>query len=540
MRLPKLRQLTPAQKDVYLYAPTDKNVLVHGPPGTGKTLIACLRAIELQKKNVPVVLGMFNQVLAKYSSKASDGVELPSRTVQAWFRDWWNASRIPAHAAAQRLVLEVPYEEKDRAKSAGARWNPDEFKPWGGRKPGAWVIDADTYFARPNDFSDWRVWHGPPSQAGKADAIDWEAVASHVMEHEEELAEEALDVGCVLIDEGQDFPPAFYRVLRLISGIGASRGAPHPLRCFVLADENQQLTEQNSTLDEICKELKIEKDHRYVLLDNFRNTKEVAEVARRFFADVGVLPNLPKRRGPRPVLVNTSGLQDSVSRIRRWLLNNPGKEAGVLVFSDGDRENLTAKIRAMCAGIKGQQITVQTYSWQSRKQNRAKDLLFDVADVVTVLNMQSCKGLEFDGVFIVEPHRAHIGLYGPDRFKMQMFVAVSRSREWVSFLDSGSSSAEYIQYLPTEEYLDREGAVRAQSEVHGPLRSRSVREAASSQPTAGWEEQLLQLAKAGKVKINDKREKGGAIWVQGGQELSAFLQPNGFQYSDARGAWWRR
>lgn len=545
MRLPKLRQLTQAQKDVYLYAPTDKNVLVHGPPGTGKTLIACLRAIELQKKNVPVVLGMFNQVLAKYSSKASDGVEVPSQTVQGWFRDWWNASMIPPHAASQRFVLEVPFEQKDRAKGARARWNPDEFKPWGGRKPGAWVIDADTYFARPDDFSEWRIWHSPPSQTGKADAIDWESVAAHVMEHEEAIAADALDVGCVLIDEGQDFPPAFYKVLRLISGIGASQEAHHPLRCFVLADENQQLTDQNSTLDEICKELKIDKDHRYVLLDNFRNTKEVAEVARRFFADVGVLSNLPKRSGPRPVLAHTSGVQDTVSLIRTWLLNNPGKEAGVLVFSESERENVTAKIREMCSGIKGRQITVQSYSWQSRKQNRARDLVFDTEDVVTVLNMQSCKGLEFDGVFIIDPHRAHIGLYGPDRFKMQMFVAVSRSRDWVSFLDCGSWSAEYMQYLPGEEYLDRTGDVAGQG-VHTPSGAAKVEvrlpkdRPDSDRREAGWEEQLLQLAKAGKVKVDDKRAKGGAIWVQGGKEVSAFLQPNGFQYSDSRGAWWRK
>ena len=546
MRLPKLRQLTTAQKDVYLYAPTDKNVLVHGPPGTGKTLIACLRAIELQKKHVPVVLGMFNQVLAKYSSKASDGVELPSQTVQAWFRDWWNSSQIPAHAGTNRLVVEVPFEQKDLAKAAGARWNPDEFKPWGGRKPGAWVVDAETYFARREAFSDWRVWHGPPSQSGRADAIDWDTVAAHVMDREEDLSDESLNIGCVLIDEGQDFPPAFYRVLWLLSGIGAARGAPNPLKCFVLADENQQLTDQNSTLDEICRELKIEKDHRYVLLDNFRNTTEVAEVARRFFADVGVLPNLPKRSGPKPVLDITSGQAETVERIRTWLLNNPGKETGVLVFTEGDRESLTAKIREMCFGIKGRQITVQSYSWQSRGQNRAKDLLFDTEDVVTVLNMQSCKGLEFDGVFIVEPHRAQIGLYGPDRFKMQMFVAVSRSREWVSFLDSGPPTSEYVKCLPGKEYLERKQptlaqGVQRQADVKAaPSVARRKPEPSVPQVTAKWEEQLLQLARTGKLKIDDKRAKGGAIWVYGGKEVGSFLPPNGFQYSDARGAWWRK
>ena len=73
MRLPKLRDLTQAQQDVYLYAPTDAHVLVAGPPGTGKTLIACFRALELQKRKAPVVLCMFSRVLAKFASNAGDG-----------------------------------------------------------------------------------------------------------------------------------------------------------------------------------------------------------------------------------------------------------------------------------------------------------------------------------------------------------------------------------------------------------------------------------------------------------------------------------
>src|SRR4051812_33163324 len=88
VRLPKLRELTKEQKRVYLYAPTDRHVLVQGPPGTGKTLIACLRAQELGRKEQPFVLGMFSRVLAKYSSNVCDDGAMPSQTVQVWFRQW--------------------------------------------------------------------------------------------------------------------------------------------------------------------------------------------------------------------------------------------------------------------------------------------------------------------------------------------------------------------------------------------------------------------------------------------------------------------
>ena len=67
MRLPALDELTKNQRDIYLYAPIDTNVLVSGPPGCGKTLIAGLRAEEMVKRGVPTKLAMFNSVLKQYT-----------------------------------------------------------------------------------------------------------------------------------------------------------------------------------------------------------------------------------------------------------------------------------------------------------------------------------------------------------------------------------------------------------------------------------------------------------------------------------------
>ncbi|WP_415752707.1 DUF5710 domain-containing protein [Ramlibacter tataouinensis] len=484
---------------------------------------------------------MFNQVLAKYSSNASDGSSLPSQTVLSWFRDWWNASRIPPHPHSGKLCIEVPFEQKDRAKAAGARWYPNEFRPWG-RRRGVWMVDPDLYFANPARFGDWRIWHAPPSLPEKPDSLDWEAVSVHLLEHEADLDADALNVGSLLIDEGQDFPPAFYRTLRFISAVGSARPVEHPLKCLVLADENQKLTEENSTLEEIARELRIAEGDRFLLLDNFRNTKEVAELARRFFADVGVLPHLPTRSGPKPTFA-LLGRSEIVNRIRTWLVNNPGKEAGVLVFSEEDRDSLVTLIREKCENLKGRHVTVQTYSWNSRRINPAKDLVFDTPDVVTVLNMQSCKGLEFDAVFILDLSHAQISRIGPDRFKMQMFVAVSRSREWVGLLDSGkgAASAPYVELLPDERYLERESQLEraAQSAGDATLLS-EPKETLAVRKDEGWETRLKQFAKSGKLKLQDKRPKGGVLWVEDERGVEDLVRPLGFQYSAKQSAWWRK
>jgi DNA helicase-2/ATP-dependent DNA helicase PcrA len=558
LRLPKIRQLTEEQKKVYLYAPTDKHVLVHGPPGTGKTLIACLRAIELQKKKVPVMLGMFNRVLAKYSSNAAEDGVMPSQTVMVWFREWWKASALPPHPNNPgKIAIQAPFEQNDLIRAAGGRWHPGEWRPWGGGK-GAWVVDSEAYFADPGAFATWRLWHEPPVADGKRDGIDWAGVAKHILDHEECIPDKTLELGTLLIDEGQDFPPGFYKTLRQISALATARGKriSHPPRCFVLADENQQITEENSTLQQIAETLRITKDNRYLLLDNFRNSKEIAELARAFFADVGVLPRLPARSSERPILSLVGNHADVVERIKVWFINNPGKEVGVLVFDDSTRSSMTDALKQSLGRMRGRNITIQTYSWKTRHENKAQDLLFDAPDVVTVLNMQSCKGLEFDAVFVVDVHQAQIGTYGPDRFKMQMFVAVSRAREWVNLIDSGprAGAGACFAHLPGPEFLEREteavktharrlagesaapGARKVEpAEVRGGSDAKGRRDAADR-----WFAELQKLAKNKALQVNDRRASGGAIWVNGGIELAPLLEPLGLAYSDKRSGWWRK
>jgi DNA helicase-2/ATP-dependent DNA helicase PcrA len=90
MRLPPISDLDQTQRALYADAPQDGSILIYGPPGTGKSVIAIHRAMRLAKTNQPVVLVMFNQVLAQYSKAAGD---LPSNviisTMYSWIDKWF-------------------------------------------------------------------------------------------------------------------------------------------------------------------------------------------------------------------------------------------------------------------------------------------------------------------------------------------------------------------------------------------------------------------------------------------------------------------
>jgi len=540
MRLPKLRDLTEAQQDVYLYAPKDKHVLVEGPPGTGKTLIACLRAVELHKRGVPASLGMFNRVLTQYASNVGEGPDgaILVQTVHQWLRDWWNRAALPPCSGGGEICVQVDYEERSAAKAVGAWWDKERWRPWQNRK-GTWVVDFDTWAAAPERFASWKLWHAPPQLADAKSQTDWDAIVDHVMSHEESLEEDALSLGTLLIDEGQDFAPGFYRFLQLLAALGSLKQVQFPLRCFVLADENQQLTQYNSKLFDIRTELKIDDARHYRLLDNFRNTHEIAELARSFFADVGVLPRLPERHGEIPSYAICKDMQECVRRIMNWVVNHPGKETGVLVFKEARREELQSILSAVAAKLKGRAIAVQSYSSKSSDQNKVSELVFDKPDVITVLNMQSCKGLEFDSVFVIDLNDAPIGKHGVDRFKMQMFVAVSRARDYVKFLESSCvpNDAPFMKELPSAEVLVRD--VEKVSEPSSKIVIESVptteRHTSGTEDWAAW---AKTFARKHDYSYEDLRP-AGCFWLYAPESHAKELEARGFKYTARRDGWWR-
>lgn len=429
MRFPNSRDLNEEQEEIYLYAPHDGRMLVTGPPGTGKTVLAVLRALEVARSRRTPVVAMFNRVLESYtSSRVPESARkhwenIRFSTVHRLFAEMWNGLAVPPSPGDDWIYLATPYAEKDDAKSCGAVWDPDSWYP-GRRKKGCWKVEAARFFSVPEQFNRWNPRAQMPTSEGQASDIDWRRFANALFAHAQKLSWDSIDFDILIIDEAQDFPPEFFDLIYVIS-LGVLGNARKP-SLMILADENQRITERNSTIEEIRAKLHINDDRHYRLTNNFRNTREIAQVARHFYAGMATgIPGLPERTGLVPELRRCPDIASAGGRILRYAENNPQHEIGVICLGkDASRASYFRELRRAAPAS----LPVQTYSSVEAEYRNAKELSFDTPGI-SIFNSRSCKGLEFDAVFIVGLQEEAARDDMRDFLRMNLYVMTSRGRD---------------------------------------------------------------------------------------------------------------
>lgn len=450
MRMPNSRQISEEQQDIFEEAPIDGVILVSGPPGTGKTVIAFLRAQTIAKRKQDVVVLMYNRVLRRYTENVASEIEgsVESRTMHSWFPEWWRKHRIPqdATSSARTLILEddkaylnCPFKDRLVIKENGGQWDSNKWNPFDDRRQnGMWYVPLSSYQADPKAYGTWTGTSFEPVEIKKWQ-YDWLALRDQYLDLDED---QGIDWGHLIIDEAQDFEPGMYSFLRM-AGMQLENGG-----ITILADENQRLEEsRHSSLQDIRTALKIKPDREFRLTKNFRNTRQIAEVARCFYVGLETgIPELPDKKGSRPVLLNSANTGQQIDYIGNYLQFRGALEVGVIVDSNSDRSYFFEKLSESLPNY-----TVQTYT---RDDPWGSDTLtFDKQGVVTVLHRKSCKGLEFDTVFV--PQLQNVAVEDADitAFKMNMYVICSRARTELVFLSNGGSSSnpEFFRHFPDQE-----------------------------------------------------------------------------------------
>jgi DNA helicase IV len=250
---------------------------------------------------------------------------------------------------------------------------------------------------------------------------DWNAILKRVNED----PPPANSIPFLIIDEGQDLPKQFFMLTKHL--------ARH---LTVFADENQKLMDDNSTVGEIKLYSGIEDE--YKLRRNYRNTREIAELAAHFYTGLpSGIPDLPATSGTKPQVLAVEKLHDAVDFISRYERNNPTKEIGVFTPTRRLQEKLVNRLKGKTKN------EVQFYDSRD-----PQELDFD-APGIKVVNYQSAKGLEFDTVFLPELQAISDDVAGA-ALRMRFYVLISRARNDLYLMYSGDDVPAIVRDIPRD------------------------------------------------------------------------------------------
>lgn len=257
--------------------------------------------------------------------------------------------------------------------------------------------------------------------------------------------------GHLILDEAQDFAPDAHRLLFCVQQrVFITLPEDEKPSLCLLADENQRITDSNSTIAQIknAHAFLSEQDN-YALKLNYRNTRPIAAFGATFYVGLPTgIPELPATNGDKPhILVAT--LDGAVDRITTYAKNHPNEELGVLVQYNKTRIKLFNKLAHR---LRDTDLNVQTYGYEPKEHKDASQLAFNRPGVITVLCYASGKGLEFDAVFLPELQTLRLEGVERDMARMNLYVMCSRARSqlWL-FIDDPTRTHEIWNLLPPSD-----------------------------------------------------------------------------------------
>jgi DNA helicase IV len=263
----------------------------------------------------------------------------------------------------------------------------------------------------------------PPKLGGDEWGYDWAALLSQFFSAPPPPGA----VHDLLVDEGQDMPLDFYRLTPWICS-----------NVTVFADENQQLRDENTTLKEI--EIAVRAVRHLTLRRNYRNSIEIAKLARHFYAGAPTgVPDLPTRSWhPGPVLTRYRSDHGLIEDVATYAKTYGNRRIGIAVPTNRLQIRLLNQLTH-------RKVTAETYVSGDVRHSR---LAFGTPGV-KIINFASLKGLQFDTLFLPE-----LQLAPPDvssaAVRMRFYVATSRARNELYLSYTGDAEPPLVRDIPAE------------------------------------------------------------------------------------------
>lgn len=241
----------------------------------------------------------------------------------------------------------------------------------------------------------------------------------------------------LIIDEGQDMPPKYYEALQCMGYVNF----------FIVADQNQQITDAHSSRQELTDILSLEPKDVIELKVNYRNSHPIAVFAGHFYTDkASPRPDLPDRSSlETPMHYKGNSIEDIATLILREADRDDRKLIGVVVANDVVRTNYLNSMKDLDIALDNSRPAISTYSSEDKEK---VSIDFSQGGVV-ILNDKSIKGLEFDIVYIILDGFI---IYNNDQVSMKkrLYVMSSRAIEKLTLISTDDSSA-VLSLLPTDK-----------------------------------------------------------------------------------------
>lgn len=241
----------------------------------------------------------------------------------------------------------------------------------------------------------------------------------------------------IVVDEGQNLPKGFYPWVVRYGADAIS----------VFADEAQTTDlQQNASIQDILDAPMPKERH---LLENHRNTLEIALVAEHFHRSQKVAPGLVRRRqsGTKPSLVRFTDWSEVAQRVAiRY--RNRGESIGVIVKYVNEAEHLQHALQKLLS--EDDRVDVYTNGTQRGLEHNINV----TSSGITILTSESVIGLEFECVYLQDLHRSSSALSIEQNRRMYMLCA--RARDELILLDGPTPMTQAeLNNLPDEKLLTR-------------------------------------------------------------------------------------
>ncbi len=248
----------------------------------------------------------------------------------------------------------------------------------------------------------------------------------------------------IIVDEGQDMPAKFYESLQYL-GLE---------NFFVVADQNQQLTDEHSNRLEITNVLGLETNEVIELKENYRNTYGIACLSLYFYTDPSSpppeLPPVTKKSLKIPILYeyNESTFEKRlIPFILKKADRDPSWLIGIIVPNNNVMDKYVHSLNKADIRLDNKKPEISAY-----KAKGDINIDFSKGGIV-VLNSQSVKGLEFDIVFIADIDQFSIFNNDFESMKKKFYVMVSRAIKQIVMLKQMSRSCSVESILPNDETI---------------------------------------------------------------------------------------